>query len=66
MSNLVTCIGLTLLIILPPIWTIFYAVRKKGDVRAEFSLRPFKFTLHATERTPERIARAVNRDDDCV
>jgi hypothetical protein len=50
MNLLVSCIVLIVVLIVPVIGTIFYAVHKKGDVSAAFSLRPFTFTLRAKER----------------
>ena len=36
---------------------LFFALRVKGDVKAQFSLRPLTWTLEAKERT-ERVTRA--------
>ena len=47
---------LLLLFIILPAALSFFALYVKGDVKAQFSLRPLTWTLEAKERT-ERVTR---------
>ena len=47
---------LLLVIIVLGAAVLFFALREKGDVKAQFSLRPLTWTLEAKDRA-ERVAR---------
>ena len=52
--NPLVLLVLVLVLIFTLAGIVLFALARKGDVFAAFSLRPFKFTLRAKDRKPTR------------